>query len=134
MDSKIYDELNKSNDFFIHNRVINNPYKDHSYNEVAKRIYDERDLGSEKKQELIKSFPMYLKEVTRMLENGSKKSEIVQHLISVHIPKNQAISIVNDKFNLYKNSLEASRKSKTPWILIIVFSFILLRWILRIVS
>ena len=132
MKLKVYEELNSKTDFYINNKVSKNPYKDNVYNEVAKQSFEERNLGSSEKQRMIENFPKQFREISKMLNSGSKKSEIIIYLKEAGYSEDQAIPIVNEKFEHYKKQLEIEKKSKTPWMLILVMVIIVIRWIVKI--
>lgn len=131
MKQEIYDELDLKNDYYIHNCVNKSPLSNLDYQNVAKEIYQQRNLDSAEKKKLINDYPDILTEVNEMFNYGQRKTEVLQFLIGNNIEKRHAILIANNKFEFYKKDLYLKRKSKRPWSAAIFVLFIIIQLLIR---
>lgn len=127
-------DLSHHDDLYINNVLKNEKNYPKEVVEAAKYIYEQRDLGSLKKQRLIKQLPRIKRIVMEDIAKGKAPEKVINYMLKEGLTENQAREIAKDAVARVKKTEPEGSKSKGQFVFIILMIIFAIRMILRLTN
>lgn len=127
MEESNFTELNSKSDLYISN-ILDQP-KNYplEYVERAKAIYEERDIGSPRKQRVLNSIPSIKRSVYQKMKYGIEPSVIMKYMKEKGLDDSFAKEIAVKALNQLKSEEPEESKGKGSIILVVFLIIVVLK-------